>query len=263
MKFDRNERFVEIYKFTGRPLSGITLRELKTSVKKLHNEINLKAPLNNRLIGKEFNTGFLELNTSQHIEDYINPQELFGITVQNVVTGHAHELARKIKYYEVTPNYIVRVKHGEIVDIYDCISSLTGLNMPEDLNKNIGEFRIVTAIDREHTVANPLANQPKVKGVNSFKEDNSELTFDLEKSRERLNSLGFGPDQSREVKKRDVKFAVFEYPDIAYFKRVDELLEEHAISLLGKEISIMDLALKLEKGEITEQDIINLGKGGR
>lgn len=222
MRFNKNERLVEIFEFIGNDITEINKENLRRIVTKVDNPRELGMTLRDRLLEIDFSEkGFKEL---QPLTDkgVVNPNPgggLWGYTIQK------SKMSEDGKEYsaEVTPNYIVNIKNGEVYNIFDTLGRMEFYNFLTDIvNKDFNNWRVVTAIDRVFTVTSNIAD-----------------------GREEMAS------------KQPILKQVFREGSLPV-ERVDSILKAHNISLLGTSEDLMSLSQKLYAGIITEQDIIDL-----
>lgn len=225
MRFNKNEKLVEIFEFIGNDITEINKENLSKIVTKITNPKELGMELRDRLLEIDFSEkGFKELQSLTY-KGILNPNsdnELWSYTVQKFKgSGDGKDFSA-----EVTPNYIVNIKNGEVYNIFDTLGRMGFYNFLTDIvNKDFNNWRVVTAIDRVFTIET--------------------RSTDLEDAQSPSNQSTLG-----QIFKED-SFPV---------ERINGLLRTHNISLLGSGEDLMSLAQKLYTGVITEQDIIKLKK---
>lgn len=144
MKFNKDEKFMEIYEFVGEGIKELTVESLRKSVIPLATPRELDLPLRDRLLEIEFNEeGFKDFKKGA--------TEVKGVELLNYTIWNEIDLGEESEF-ELAPNYIVNIKNNEIYNIFDTLERMKFYNFLTDvMNGDFNNWKIVTAIDRLYT----------------------------------------------------------------------------------------------------------------
>lgn len=243
MKFDKDERFAELFKFDGSQLNELTADALRRSaipVNWAHNYIDL--PVRDKVTEIEFDElGFKGLNNKplsqlKYAENASpnSPADMDKVIRNNflgIVLLKSDMVNGKVVRF-VCPNYLANIKNGQVYNIFDSIERLKFYNFLTDIaNKDQNNWKIVTAMDRVVELYDDKFNE-----LYPWKEAASGVTT--------------------ESKATTVTSTLQGNEDLPV-QEVYEIIAKNNLSLLKSNKTIMSLAKELKEGKATEQSIIN------
>ena len=147
VKFDKNERFQEIFKLRECNLKDASLESILSNLEKVEESKALDYPIRDYVLSLDFSDrGFHIGNTvkvpksTENILNYLN-QEFREFTF--------HSYNKDTGTFKVTPNFIINIRKNEIYNIFDSISKMRAYGFFTTMDKdNLSNWKFVTAIDR-------------------------------------------------------------------------------------------------------------------